>query len=62
MKTVIFKNSKGEYMTTTEDNYNARIQNARQIHNMREFSTADEIIEYYCKWFGSKETDFIVID
>ena len=61
MKTVIYKDF-DEYKTTTEENYNARIQNERKIHNMQGFDNAKQIIEYYIKYFGSSENDFIVID
>jgi hypothetical protein len=61
MKTVIYKEN-GIYKTTNEENYNKRIQNARQIHEMRDFETAEEIKEYYTKWFGCTAEDFIVIE
>jgi hypothetical protein len=61
MKIVIYK-AGGIYYTTTEENYKARIQNARAIHEMKDFSSAEEIIEYYCKHFGSKAEDFIIVD
>lgn len=57
---VIYKAS-GIYYVTTEENYKARIQNARAIHKMQDFNSAEEIIEYYCKHFGSKAEDFIII-
>lgn len=60
MKTVIYK-SEGIYYTTTEENYAAGIQNARAIHKMQDFSSAEEIINYFCKYFGSKTEDFIII-
>jgi hypothetical protein len=59
MKTVIYKSS-GIYYTTTEENYKARIQNARAIHKMQDFESAEEIINYYCEYFGSKAEDFII--
>lgn len=61
MKTVIYKEN-GVYKTTTEENYNRVIQNARQIHTMQDFESAEEIIEYYIKWFGCTKEDFIVIE
>ncbi len=60
MKIVIYKVN-GIWHTTTEENYNARIQNARAIHKMQDFNSAEEIIEYYCKYFKSQPEDFIVI-
>ena len=61
MKTVIYKTN-GLYKTTSEENYNRVIQNAREIHNMYDFESAEEIIEYYVKWFGCNKEDFIVIE
>lgn len=60
MKMVIYK-ALGIYHVTTEANYNARIQNARAIKQMQDFTSAEEIIAYYCKHFGSKAEDFIII-
>lgn len=61
MKIVIYK-AGGIYYTTTEENYKARIQNARTIHELIGFNSAEEIIEYYCKYFGSKTEDFIIVE
>ncbi len=51
----------GRLKVTTEGNYNAIIRNARKVQDCGEFETPTEIIEYYCKYFGSNETDFIVL-
>lgn len=59
MKQVIFKEC-GRLKVTTEQNYNAFIRNARMVQDCGAFGSPAEIIEYYCKWFGSQETDFIV--
>ena len=61
MKMVIYK-SLGTYCVTTEENYNARIQNARAIHRMQDFNSAAEVIKYYCSHFGSKAEDFTIIE
>lgn len=61
MKTVIYK-ANGIYKTTNETNYNRTIQNAREIQTMYDFESAEEIKEYYIKWFNCKEEDFIVIE
>lgn len=61
MKTVIYK-AGGIYYATTEENYKARIQNARAIHKLEDFNSAEEIIDYYCTYFGSKTEDFIIIN
>ena len=60
MKMVIYK-AHGTYYVTTEENYNARVQNARAIHKMQDFNSANEVIEYFCTHFGSKAEDFIII-
>lgn len=60
MKMVIYK-ANGNYYVTAEENYNARIQNARAIHQMQDFNSAKEVIEYFCAHFGSKPEDFIII-
>jgi hypothetical protein len=49
------------FKVTTFENYNSRIQNARAIHTMTDFESAEEIIDYYIKYFNSKKEDFIVI-
>ena len=60
MKMVIYKVEE-IYYTTTEENYNARIQNARAIHKLDAFDSAEEIIEYFCTYLGSKAEDFIIL-
>lgn len=59
MKHVIYKNIFG-YCVTTEENYNARIQNERIIQKCYDFEDVEEIIKYYCNYFGSKRDDFII--
>lgn len=59
MKMVIYKQL-GEFYVTNEENYKARIQNANKIHHMQDFKSAEEIIEYFCKYFNSKPEDFII--
>lgn len=61
MKTVIYKEN-GVYKTTTKENYNRTIRNAREIHTMYDFEDAEEIMEYYIKWFKCNREDFIVIE
>ena len=61
MKMIIYKID-GIYYVTTEENYKARIQNARAIYKMQDFNSAEEIIEYYCKYCGSKTEDFIILN
>lgn len=57
---VIFKHL-DNYCVTTNENYKAKISNERLINLMRGFKSPVEIIDYYCKYFDCKETDFIVI-
>ena len=51
----------GVYHVTTLENYNAAIQDARKIQKLADFSSAAEIIDYYCKWFGCNPTDFTIL-
>ena len=60
MKMVIYT-AGGSYYVTNERNYNAVIQNAKEIHQMQDFDSAEEVIEYFCTYFGSKAEDFIII-
>lgn len=63
MKQVIYKDKLfGVYCCTSEENYNARIQNAHAIQRLDGFESVEQIIEYYCKWFHSKPDDFIVVE
>lgn len=61
MKTVIYKEN-GVFKATTEENYNSKIQNARVIHTLADFESAQEIIDYYIRYTNSKKEDFIVIE
>lgn len=61
MKTVIYKVG-GIYYTTTEANYKAGIRNARIVNKMQDFESAEEIIEYFNRYLGSKTEDFIIIN
>jgi len=51
----------GGYYVTPESNYNAAIRNERKITRMPEFESAEEIIEYFCKYFGNSPEDFVII-
>lgn len=46
---------------TTEENYHTRIRDARKIQKMDGFNTPEEVIEYYNRWFGTTDDDFIII-
>ena len=45
---------------TSKENYDRRIKDARKIYKMDEFSTVQEVIDYWQKYFGVQPEDFIV--
>ena len=45
---------------TTKENYDSRIKDARKIYKMDGFSTVQEIIDYWQKYFGVQPEDFII--
>lgn len=49
----------GWLKVTPESNYNAIIRNERRVIDCSAFSNAEEVREYFCKYFGSKDEDFI---
>jgi hypothetical protein len=57
-KLIIYKEL-DELKVTPESNYNARIRNERRVTDCSAFSSAEEIREYFCKYFGCKDEDFI---
>lgn len=59
MKYVIYKNIFG-YCVTSEENYYARICDARAIQKCYDFKSANSIIDYYCKYFKWNREDFII--
>ena len=59
MKYVIYKTIFG-YCVTSEENYYARLQDARAIQKCYDFESVNSIIEYYCKYFNCKREDFII--
>ena len=61
MKLIIYK-ALGIYYVTNERNYYAQIRNAHEVQELRDFDSAEEIIDYYCKYFGSQPEDFIIIE
>lgn len=48
------------FYVTSEENYNRRIQNAREIKRMDGFTTVEEVIDYWKEWFGVQPEQFIV--
>lgn len=60
MKLVIYKVLDG-YNVTSKQNYNAYIMDARKVRHLTNFKTPEDIIDYYCKWFGSKPEDFEIM-
>jgi len=61
MKAIIYKEN-GIYKITTEENYNNQIKNAKQINILKDFESAEEIINYFIKYFQANKEDFIIID
>lgn len=61
MKVVIYKEN-GVYKTTTEENYNKNIRNAREICALTFFDNAEDIINYLVQYGKVKKEDFIVIE
>lgn len=59
-KMVIFREL-GTLYLTDEENYTARIRNARKVTNCKAFDSAEEIIEYFIKYFKCTHDDFIVL-
>ena len=57
---VIYREN-GVLKVTTKENYNRPVANARQIHTLADFTTPEEVIEYFCKYCGSKKEDFTII-
>lgn len=60
-KLVIYKVF-GKYKVTPQWNYNARVQNARQVKDASDFNDAQEIVDYYNKYFDTTDDDFIIKD
>lgn len=55
---VIYKDLAG-LKVTPEENYNAYIRDEHKVVDCSAFSTPEDVIAYYVRWFGSKETDFL---
>lgn len=60
-KYIIYKTAFG-YKGTTEENYNARIQNARKIKDFSAFDNTNDIIECLVKYCGIEHDNIIIID
>lgn len=59
MKNVIFRRNGALYMTS-EENYNARIEDARKVTNLKDFNSFEEVVQYMCKWYNDAvEDDFV---
>lgn len=57
-KLIIYRESDG-LKVTPESNFNARIRDERKVTNCAGFPDAESVREYFCKYFGSKDDDFI---
>lgn len=60
-KLVVYK-CLGKYCVTPKWNYKSRIQDARKIKHLDDFESAEEIKQYYNKYFHTTDDDFEVID
>ena len=56
---VIYKDVSG-YKVTGIDNYNARIMDANKVIDCSCFETPEQIIDYFCKYCGKSNAEFIV--
>lgn len=57
-KLIIYRELDG-LKVTPESNFNTRIRDERRVTNCSAFSDAEEVREYFCKYFGCKDEDFI---
>ena len=57
-KLIIYKDLAGLKVTPVS-NYNARIRNERKVTDCHEFEDAEQIREYFVKYFGSRDDDFV---
>ena len=60
MTYIIYKDLSG-YKMTTEDNYNARIQNLRRVVDYSAFKSPEEVKAYVIKYFDPEEVDTYII-
>lgn len=60
METLVIYKELGKLKVTPASNYDAHILDARKIQDASAFESPKEIIDYYVKWFGSSESDFLV--
>ena len=60
-KTVLYKEF-GEIKSTSEDNYNARIQNSFKITTWKDFESFEQVIDYCIRYCKSSKENFIVIE
>lgn len=58
-KLMIYRDLSG-LKVTPEENYHALYRNERVVTDCSAFDSPKEIVDYYCKWFGSTPGDFIV--
>ena len=56
---VIYKDVSG-YKVTGIDNYNARIMDANKVTDCSDFETPEQIVDYFCKYFGKSSNEFVV--
>lgn len=58
-KLVIYK-AGGIYFVTPESNFNAVVQDARLKQKMIDFSSTDEVIDYFVKYCKCTKSQFII--
>lgn len=56
---VIYKDLRG-YCVTDIDNYNASAMDARKVFVMDGFTSANDIIDYFCTYCNKTKNDFVV--
>ena len=61
MNNLIIFNFCGILAVTTKENYNKRIMDERKVTKLKDFESPAEIIEYYCKYFNCKQSDFEIL-
>lgn len=58
---VIYKDITG-YKVSHKNSYNKQYNNASAVIDCKAFTSADDIIEYFTKYYGKNKNDFIIID
>lgn len=59
MEKLIIYRDFGGLKVTAESNYNVRCADAHKITDCSAFESAEDVREYFVKYFGSRDEDFI---